>query len=100
VTSDDGAHDVAITADAADKLSVSMGAGNDQVRIANIAATHTIVGGDGTDTLNTSAAITTTTGANISGFEAVTIGGGVTVALPTASNTVATLTIADAAGGT
>ena len=100
VTSDDGAHDVAITADAADKLSVSMGAGNDQVRIANIAATHTIAGGDGTDTLNTSAAITTTTGANISGFEAVTIAGGVTVALPTASNTVATLTIADAAGGT
>ncbi len=100
VTSDDGAHDVAITADAADKLSVSMGAGNDQVRVANIAATHTIAGGEGTDTLNTSAAITTTTGANISGFEAVTIAGGVTVALPTASNTVATLTIADAAGGT
>ncbi len=100
VTSDDGAHDVAITADAADKLSVSMGAGNDQVRIANISATHTIAGGEGTDTLNTSAAITTTTGANITGFEAVTIGGGVTVALPTASNTVAALTIADAAGGT
>jgi len=100
VTSDDGAHDVNITADAADKLSVSMGAGNDQVRIANISATHTIAGGDGTDTLNTTAAITTTTGANISGFESVTIGGGVTVALPTASNTVATLTIADAAGGT
>ncbi len=100
VTSDDGAHDVNITADAADKLSVSMGAGNDQVRIANISATHTIAGGDGTDTLNTTAAITTITGANISGFESVTIGGGVTVALPTASNTVATLTIADAAGGT
>jgi len=100
VTSDDGAHDVNITADAADKLSVSMGAGNDQVRVANMAATHTIAGGAGTDTLNTTAAITTTTGANITGFEAVTIGGGVTVALPTATNTVATLTIADAAGGT
>ena len=100
VTSDDGAHDVNITADATDKLSVSMGAGNDQVRIANMAATHTIAGGDGTDTLNTTAAISTTTGANITGFEAVTIGGGVTVALPTATNTVATLTIADAAGGT
>jgi S-layer protein len=100
VASDSGAHDVAITADAADRLSVDMGAGNDQVRVANIAATHTIVGGDGTDTLNTSAAINTTSGANVSGFEAVTIGGGVTVALPTATNTVATLTIADAAGGT
>ncbi len=100
VTSDDGAHDVAITADATDKLSVSMGAGNDTVRIANIAATHTIAGGDGTDTLNTSASITTTTGANISGFEAVAISGGVSVALPLTANPVATLTIADAAGGT
>jgi hypothetical protein len=100
VASDSGAHDVAITADAADRLSVDMGAGNDQVRVANISATHTIAGGEGTDTLNTSAAITTPSGANVSGFEAVTIGGGVTVALPTATNTVATLTIADAAGGT
>jgi len=100
VTSDDGAHDVNITADAADKLSVSMGAGNDTVRIANIAATHTIAGGDGTDTLNTSAAITTTTGANITGFETVAISGGVSVALPLTTNTVATLTIADAQGGT
>jgi len=99
VTSDDGAHDVAITADATDKLSVSMGAGNDQVRIANIAATHTIAGGDGTDTLNTSASITTTTGANITGFEAVTISAGASVALPS-TNTVSTLTIADANGGT
>jgi len=100
VTSDDGAHDVAITADATDKLSVSMGAGNDTVRIANIAATHTIDGGAGTDTLNTSASITTTTGANISGFEAVAISGGASVALPLTANPVATLTIADAAGGT
>jgi Ca2+-binding RTX toxin-like protein len=100
VTSDDGAHDVAITADATDKLSVSMGAGNDTVRIANISATHTIAGGEGTDTLNTSAAITTTTGANISGFEAVAISGAASVALPLAANPVATLTIADAAGGT
>jgi RTX calcium-binding nonapeptide repeat (4 copies) len=100
VASDDGAHDVAITADAADKLSVDMGAGNDQVRIDTISATHTIAGGDGTDTLNTSVAITTTSGANVAGFEAVTIRGGVSVALPTATNTVAALTIADAAGGT
>jgi len=100
VTSDAGAHDVSVTGTvAADKVSVSMGAGNDTVRIAVISATHTIAGGDGTDTLATSASITTTTGANISGFEAVEISGGASVALPT-TNTVATLTIRDAAGGT
>jgi len=100
VTSDDGAHDIAITADATDKLSVSLGAGNDALRIANIAATHTLAGGAGTDTLVTSAAITTVTGANISEFEAVEIRGGVSVALPLTANPVAALTIRDAAGGT
>ena len=101
VTSDSGAHDVNVTGTvAADKVSISMGAGNDTVRIAAIGATHTIAGGDGTDTLVSSASITTTTGANISGFEAVEISGGASVALPTAGNTVSTLTIRDAAGGT
>ncbi len=99
VTSDANAHDIAITADATDVLSVSLGAGNDTLRIGTIGATHTIAGSDGTDTLVTSAAITTTTGANISGFEAVEISGGVSVALPS-TNAVATLTIRDAAGGT
>ncbi len=102
VTSDAGAHNVAITADATDKLSVSMNAGNDWVGIGNIAAIHTIAGGDGTDTLDTSAAISLVTGANITGFEGVTIKGGVTVALPTGTtgNTVSALTIPAGAGGT
>ncbi len=83
VTSDAGAHDVDITGVvAADKLSVSMNAGNDTVRISDIAATHTINGGDGTDTLVATVAITTVTGANISGFEAVSTGA-FAVALPT-----------------
>jgi hypothetical protein len=99
VTGGDGAETLTITPGSSALLSISTGAGNDRVNISSIAATHTIAGGDGTDTLSTSAAITTTTGANISGFETVRIAGGVTVALP-ATNTVATLTIADAAGGT
>ena len=102
VTSDAGAHNVAITADATDKLSVSMNAGNDGVNIGTIAATHTIAGGDGTDTLETTTAITLLTGANISGFETVALSGGVTVALPTGTtgNTVSTLNIAGGGGGT
>lgn len=97
VTSADGADDVAITADATDKLSVNMGAGNDKVRIGNIAATHTIEGGLGTDTLISTAAITTTTGANISGFEAVSVGA-VSVALPTATNILSGVTFTSTGG--
>ena len=83
VTSDAGAHDVTVTGVAAtSKLSVSMNAGNDTVGISTIAATHTINGGDGTDTLVAGTAISITTGANISGFEAVSTGA-FAVALPT-----------------
>ena len=99
VTGGDGAETLTITPGSSALLSISTNAGNDRVNISSIAATHTIAGGDGTDTLNTSAAITTVTGANISGFETVRIASGATVALP-ATNTVATLTIADAGGGT
>jgi len=99
VTSDDGAHDIAITADATDKLSVALGAGNDTLRIGNISAAHSLDGGDGTDTLVTSASITTVTGGGVTGFEAVEISGGVSVALPLTANPVAALTIRDAAGG-
>jgi len=98
-TGGDGAETLTVTPGASGLMSVSTGAGNDRVNISSIAATHTINGGDGTDTLSTSVAISTTTGANISNFETVRIAGGVTVALPS-TNTVATLTIADAAGGT
>jgi Ca2+-binding RTX toxin-like protein len=99
VTGGDGAETLTLTPGASGLMSVSTGAGNDRVNISAIAATHTIAGGDGTDTLFTSASITTVTGANISGFETVRVSGGATVALP-ATNTVATLTIADAGGGT
>jgi len=76
VTSDDGAHDVEIlNADVTDKLSVSMGAGNDTVRTGSIAAIHTIAGGDGTDTLRYTGAtaVTLAATANVSGFETVTL---------------------------
>jgi Ca2+-binding RTX toxin-like protein len=100
ITSDAGAHDVTFTVPAGAAANVNMGDGNDTVRISSISALQTIAGGLGTDRLVTSAAISTVTGANVSGFETVQISGGVTVALPTAGNTVSTLTIADAAGGT
>ena len=76
VTSDDGAHDVNITGRlVSDKLSVSMGAGNDQVRVGTVAATHTIAGGDGTDTLRYSGAdaVLLAATANITGIETVTL---------------------------
>ena len=99
-TGGDGAETLTLTPGASGLMSVSTGAGNDRVNITSIAATHTIAGGDGTDTLSTPVSITTTTGANISGFETVRISAaGVTVALP-ATNTVGTLTIVDAVGGT
>jgi len=99
VTSDAGAHDVTFTVPAGAAANVAMGAGNDTVRISSISAAQTIAGGDGTDTLVAGAtAITTTTGANISGFETVSIGAA-SVALPTATNTVATVAFTDAAGG-
>ena len=100
VTSDAGAHNVAITADAADKLSVSMNAGNDTVIIGTTSATQTIAGGEGTDTLEATGSVSLVTGANISGFEAVVLTPGNTVALPTGAtgNTVSTLTIAAGTG--
>jgi hypothetical protein len=99
-TGGDGAETLTVTPGASGLMSVNTGAGNDRVNITSIAATHTIAGGDGTDTLSTPVSITTTTGANISGFETVRISAAnVTVALP-ATNTVGTLTIVDAVGGT
>ena len=83
ITSDAGAHDVAFTVPAGAAANVSMGAGNDTVRISSISALQSIDGGDGTDTLVAATDITTTTGANIKGFEAVSVGAA-SVALPTA----------------
>ena len=99
VTGGDGAETLTVTPGTSALLSISTGAGNDRVNLTAIAATHTINGGDGTDTLSTSASITTTTGANISNFETVRVSGGATVALPS-TNTVSTFTVAGGAGGT
>jgi hypothetical protein len=97
VTGNDAANTVILTAAGTDKISVSLGAGNDVMSIGTIGATHTIAGGDGTDTLASTAAITTTTGANISGFEAVSAGA-VSVALPTAGNTINAVTFTGTGG--
>jgi Ca2+-binding RTX toxin-like protein len=100
ITSDSGAHDVNFTVPTGAAASVAMGGGNDTARIASISALQSIDGGEGTDRLVSSVAVSTVTGANVKNFETVQIIGGVTVALPTATNTVSTLTIADALGGT
>ena len=74
VTSDDGAHDIDLTADATDKLNITLGGGNDTMRVANMAAVHTIAGGEGTDTLRYSGASATfAQTANLSGFETATL---------------------------
>jgi len=97
VTSDAGAHNIQIGGVAAtSKLSVNMGLGNDGVDIATIAAIHTIDGGLGTDTLLARTAITTVTGANITGFEAVSVGA-FTVALP-AANVISAVTFTGTGG--
>jgi trimeric autotransporter adhesin len=74
VTSGDAAHDVQITADDTDLLSVNMGAGNDTVRIASASVLHTIAGGDGTDTLVYTGAGTLTAAnlTNVTLFETLT----------------------------
>lgn len=97
VTGNDAANTVLLTADAADTISVDLGAGNDVLSIGTVSATHTLAGGDGTDTLASTAAITTTTGANISGFEVVSAGA-VSIALPTATNTIGTAAFTSTGG--
>jgi len=97
VTGSDATNRVTLTADAADTISVDLGKGDDTLTISSISATHTLAGGDGTDTLASSAAITTTTGANISGFEKATVGA-VSVALPTAGNTITDVTFSSTGG--
>jgi len=102
VTSDDGAHDIAITADATDKLSINLGAGNDQLRVANISATHTIAGGDGTDTLRYSGAdaVALAGTANVTGFESVTLSNAAPASFAMTGAGVTTLTYTEAGAGT
>ena len=110
ITSAEGADDVTVNAGTTTKVSVDMGAGNDTVRLGGapgvLAAdpskgAWTIAGGAGTDTLVTGSAVTsaTTTGGNITGFEAVRLTAGVSVTLPSATNTISTVTF-DVGGGT
>jgi len=102
VTSDDGAHDVTIIADSTDRLSVSMNAGNDTVRVANVAANYTIVGGDGTDTLRYTGAtaVTFANTANISGFETVTLSNATNPSFAMAGAGITTLNYTTAGSGT
>jgi Ca2+-binding RTX toxin-like protein len=96
ITGGDNGDTVALTADATDLLSVNLGGGTDRLTIGSIGATQTLNGGAGNDTLVSSVAITTTTGANISGFEAVSVGA-VSVALP-ATNVISGVTFTGTGG--
>ena len=100
VTSDAGAHDITLTADSTDKLSVDMGAGNDTLRVANIAATHTISGGEGTDTLRYSgaAAVVPALTANVTNVESVTLSSATPASFALAG--VSTVTYTGVAAGT
>jgi len=100
VTGNDAANTVVLAAaGATDIIGVDLGAGNDVLSISSVGATYTLDGGEGSaDTLSSSVAITTTSGANISGFEAVSAGG-VSVALPTAGNDISVASFT-ATGGT
>jgi hypothetical protein len=91
-----GADDVVLTIPAGSRLTANLGAGNDTLRLDAAAATMTIAGGDGTDTLvYTGAAAAAAATAGITGFEAVVMGAGVSFDLATSN-----LTYAVAAGGT
>ena len=103
VTSDDGAHDIDLISRAAtDKLSVTMNAGNDTVRLDNIAATYTIAGGDGTDTLRYfgTNAVTMANTANVTGFETVTISGTTAASFAMTGAGVTTVNYIEAGAGT
>jgi len=98
ITGNDQVNRVTMTgAHAADKLSVSLGAGDDSLSIASISKLHTLDGGDGTDTFTSSVAVTATTGAGITGFEKASVGA-VSIALPTAGNTIDAVTFTSTGG--
>jgi len=97
VTSDDSAHDLDITGRLlTDKLSVTMAGGNDTLRVDTVAATHTISGGDGTDTLRYSgtAAVALAATANVTGIETVTLTGPASFAMTGAGVTAVNYTTA------
>ena len=101
VTSDDSGHDLDISGRAlTDKLSVTMAGGNDAVRVSTVAATHTIAGGEGTDTLRYSGTDTVALAAtaNVTGIETVTLTGPASFAMTGAG--VTTVNYTTAASGT
>jgi Ca2+-binding RTX toxin-like protein len=103
VTSDDGAHDVDISGRAlTDKLSVTMLGGNDTVRVDTVSATHTIAGGDGTDTLRYSgnAVVALAATANVSGIETVTLAGTAPASFAMTGAGVTTVNYSEAGAGT
>lgn len=97
VTSAEGADTVAVTAGSSGKLSVNMGAGNDTVSLSTVAATYTVAGGEGTDTLvyTGTTAVAAAATANVTGFEAVRLTNAASFNLATSS-----VTYTGAAGGT
>lgn len=101
VTGNDAANTVVLTTEATDTINVDLGAGNDILSIGAISKTHTLDGGDGIDTLVARADISDTalvgTGLNVSGFEVVSAGA-VSVALPTATNTIGTVSFSSTGG--
>jgi len=101
VTSDDSGHDLDISGRAlTDKLSVTMAGGNDAVRVSTVAATHTIAGGEGTDTLRYSGTDTVALAAtaNVTGIETVTLTGPASFAMTGAG--VTTVNYSEAGAGT
>jgi Ca2+-binding RTX toxin-like protein len=77
VTDGAAATTLALTAGSSAKLSVDMGAGDDKLTLSAVAATYTISGGDGTDTLAYSgtATVAAAATANITNFEKVSLSG-------------------------
>ena len=103
ITSDAGAHDVTVTGiQTTDKISVSMGAGNDTVRVGDLDALFTIAGGEGTDTLRYTgaSAVTLANTANVSGFESVTLSNVAPASFAMTGAGITTLTYSEAAAGT
>ena len=103
VTSDDSGHDVDITGRAlTDKLSVSMGGGNDTLRVNTVSATHTIAGGEGTDTLRYSGdtAVLLAATANVTGIETVTLSATTPTSFAMTGAGVTTVNYTTAAAGT
>jgi len=92
ITGNDQVNRVTMTGShAADKISVALGAGDDSLTISSISKLNTLDGGDGTDTFSSTVAVSAANGANIKGFEKVSVGA-VAVDLPTAGNTIDAVT--------